>query len=67
VTYADSTALSELVRLHREAVAQNIRMVVLIGNAQFARLIQYAGLSQLFAVFEERAAAMTFLEEHDQP
>jgi anti-sigma B factor antagonist len=67
VTYADSTALSELVRLHREAEAQHTRMAVLIGNAQFGRLIQYAGLSQVFAVFDERGRALAFLEEQDRP
>jgi len=63
VTYADSTALSELVRLHREAEAQNTRVAVLVGHPQFGRLLQYAGLAQAFAVFEERGAALAFLAE----
>jgi anti-sigma B factor antagonist len=66
VTYADSTALSELVRLHREAEAHNIRLAILIGAPQFARLLQYAGLGQLFALFEERGSALAFLGEQDQ-
>jgi anti-anti-sigma regulatory factor len=43
VTYADSTAVAELVRFHAEAAAAGVPVAVVIGNRQFARLLQYAG------------------------
>jgi anti-anti-sigma factor len=61
VTYADSTTLAELLRFRREAEAQRIPVAIVIGSRQFARLIQYAGLEDAFAVFDNRAAALTFL------
>lgn len=67
VTYADSTALSELVRLHRDAQTRKIPLAVLIGTPQFARLLQYAGLGQAFAIFEGRGAALAFLGERTSP
>ncbi len=61
VTYADSTAVAELVRFHAEAAAAGVPVAVVIGNRQFARLLQYAGLGDAFAIFDSRAAALTFL------
>ena len=61
VTYADSTALAQLMRFHREADTAGVKVALLIGSRQFARLLQYAGLGDVFHVFESRAAALSYL------
>jgi anti-sigma B factor antagonist len=61
VTYADSTVIGELLRLRNNADSRGRRIALLIGNPQFARLLQYAGLGAAFEVFDNRAAALTFL------
>ncbi len=63
ITYADSTALAELLRFRAEAEQARVRLAIVTGvaNLQFARLIAYAGLQDAFAVFEARAAALNFL------
>jgi anti-anti-sigma factor len=61
VTYADSTTLAELLRFRRDADQKGIPVAIIIGSRQFARLIQYAGLGDAFPVFDNRAAALTFL------
>jgi anti-anti-sigma factor len=61
VTYADSTALAELMRFHIESDACAVPVAVLIGHSQFSRLLTYAGLSDRFAVYEDRGAALAFL------
>ncbi len=61
VTYADSTTLAELLRFRSEAAARKIPVAIVIGSRQFSRLIQYAGLSDAFAVFDDPAAAAAFL------
>jgi anti-anti-sigma factor len=61
VTYADSTVIGELLRFRNDAEARGRRIALLIGSPQFARLLQYAGLPEAFAVFDNRAAALTFL------
>lgn len=61
VTYADSTALAALLRFRGNAHRAGAPMAILIGSRQFARLIEYAGLSQAFNVFSDRGAALTFL------
>ena len=48
-------------RFHAEAAAAGVPVAVVIGNRQFARLLQYAGLGDAFAIFDSRAAALTFL------
>lgn len=63
VTYADSTAVAELLRFHTEAAAARIPVAIVYGSPRFARLLQYAGLSDAFAVFDDRAAALTHLAE----
>jgi anti-anti-sigma factor len=67
VTYADSTALAELMRLGQEADAKSVGVAILIGNRQFARLLQYAGLAHMFNVFESRAAALSYLGAREAP
>jgi anti-anti-sigma factor len=61
VTYADSTTLAELLRFRREATAREVPVAIIIGSRQFARLIQYAGLADAFPLFDNRAAALTYL------
>lgn len=61
VTYADSTTIAEMLRFRRDADRYNRRVALLIADPQFARVIQYAGLADAFAVFDSRAAALTYL------
>ncbi len=61
VTYADSTTLSELLRLRADAQAQDARIAIVIGSKRFARVIEYAGLGSAFAIFDDRGAALTYL------
>jgi anti-anti-sigma factor len=63
VTYADSTALTELLRFCLTATNENIPVAVLAGNRQFARLVQYAGLADALVVFNDRAQALAYLSE----
>jgi anti-anti-sigma factor len=58
VNYADSTSLAELLRFRDEAARANVPVAIVIGSRQFARLIQYAGLSHAFRIFENRAEAL---------
>ena len=67
VTYADSTALAELMRFNHEADAECVGVAILIGNPQFARLLHYAGLVHVFEVFESRAAALSYLGARNAP
>ena len=66
-TYADSTTLAELLRFRRDAEQHGVRVAVIIGNRQFARLIQYAGLGDAFAIFDDRGSALTFLSSGGRP
>jgi len=61
VTYADSTVIAGLVRLRNDAEEQGRRLALLIGDARLARLLQYAGLAGAFAVYDDRATALTYL------
>jgi anti-anti-sigma factor len=67
VTYADSTTLAELLRFRREADQRGVPVAIIIGSRQFARLIQYAGLGEAFPVFDNRAAALTYLSSKSKP
>ena len=58
VSYADSTSLAELIRFRDEAGKHDVPVAIVIGSKQFARLIQYAGLSHAFHIFENRADAL---------
>jgi anti-anti-sigma factor len=58
VDYADSTSLAELLRFRDEAGKKKVAVAILIGSKQFARLIQYAGLSHAFRIFDNRAEAL---------
>jgi anti-sigma B factor antagonist len=61
VTYADSTTLTQLLRFRADAEEQSVPIALVIGSRQFARLIQYAGLGEAFAIFDSRAAALAHL------
>ena len=61
VTYADSTALAELLRFYAESVKAKIPVAVLIKSRQFARVIEYAGLANAFRIFEDRSEALQYL------
>jgi anti-anti-sigma factor len=65
VTYADSTVLAELLRFRATAEANGVPVAIIIASRQFARLIEYAGLSQVFAIFENRAQALTYLAANE--
>jgi anti-anti-sigma factor len=61
VTYADSTALAELLRFRGEAERRNVPVAILIRSRQFARIVQYAGLGETFEIFEDRGEALSYL------
>jgi anti-anti-sigma factor len=63
VNYADSTSLAELLRFRDEAAQKTIPVAIVIGSKQFARLIQYAGLSHAFRIFDNRAEALMDLSQ----
>lgn len=64
VTYADSTALTELLRFCVTAQRDHIPLAVVIQTRQFSRLVQYAGLAGAFQIFEDRSLAVAYLNEH---
>ncbi|HYK53893.1 MAG TPA: STAS domain-containing protein [Candidatus Eremiobacteraceae bacterium] len=61
VTYADSTALVELLHFCTDLKESDVPVALLIETPQFARLIKYAGLDQVFAVFDNRDEALAYL------
>jgi anti-anti-sigma factor len=63
VTYADSIALTELLRFCAEAARNDRPVALVVQTPQFARLVQYAGLANAFKIFSESAAAMEYLGE----
>lgn len=63
VTYADSIALTELLRFCAGAQREGRLVALVIQTPQFARLIQYAGLATVFKVFSEPADALAYLTE----
>ncbi|HEY2554901.1 MAG TPA: STAS domain-containing protein [Candidatus Cybelea sp.] len=67
VTYADSTALTELLRFCVTAQRDRIPLAVVIRTPQFARLVQYAGLAGAFQIFEDHNDALAYLNERVNP
>ncbi len=63
VTYADSIALTELLRFCADASRNDRPVALVIRTPQFARLVQYAGLASAFKVFGETGEAMEYLGE----
>lgn len=61
VTYADSTALTELLRFRAEAERQNVPVAIVATSPQFDRIIRYAGLHEVFAIFDDRGEALSYL------
>lgn len=63
VTYADSIALTELLRFCMQAQREGRRCALFIQTPQFARLIEYAGLATAFKVFSNHTDALVYLTE----
>lgn len=63
VTYADSVALTELLRFCANAQSGQRPVALVIRTPQFARLVQYAGLAGAFKIFREEADARAYLVE----
>ena len=63
VTYADSTALTELLRFCVMAKREGSPVAVVIQTPQFARLVQYAGLADAFPIFSDTQSALEYLNE----
>ncbi|HLY02842.1 MAG TPA: STAS domain-containing protein [Candidatus Cybelea sp.] len=63
VLYADSTALTELLRFCAMAQTANAPIAIVIAAPQFLRLVQYAGLATAFKIFHERGEALRYLSE----
>lgn len=66
VTYADSIALTELLRFCAQAEHESRPVALVIQTPQFARLIQYAGLATAFKVFGNAAEGLAYLTEVPQ-
>jgi anti-anti-sigma factor len=63
VTYADSVALTELLRFCVDAQRSAVPVALVVQTPQFARIVQYAGLASAFRTFDDRDAAFTYLAE----
>ena len=63
VTYADSIALTELLRFCAEAERAQRAVALVVQTPQFARLVQYAGLANAFKIFNDVADARSYLLE----
>ena len=61
VTYADSIALTELLRFCVTAQHDGRPVALVIRTPQFARLIQYAGLASAFKIFYDNGEALEYL------
>ena len=61
VSYLDSTVIAELLRFRSEADKNGRLVALLIGSQQVARVLEYAGVGQAFAVFDDRGRALTYL------
>jgi anti-sigma B factor antagonist len=62
VTYADSTALTELLRFRLQAEQRSVPVAIVVTSPQLDRIIRYAGLHEVFDIFEHRNDALTHLE-----
>jgi anti-anti-sigma factor len=61
VTYADSIALTELLRFCAGSEQKGHPVALVIATPQFARLVQYAGLADAFTIFDNVSEAETYL------
>jgi anti-sigma B factor antagonist len=62
VTYADSTALGQLLQFKAAADERNVPVAIVVIAPQFDRLIRYAGLHELFNVFDDLGSALSYLD-----
>jgi len=62
VTYADSTALTELLRFRMQAQEHAIPGAMVVATPQLDRIIQCAGLGEAFDIFESRDDALRHVE-----
>jgi anti-anti-sigma factor len=65
VSYTDSTIIAEVLRFYNDAHAAERRIAILIGSPRFERILQYAGLSDVFPIFKDRAEALSYLTKED--
>jgi anti-anti-sigma factor len=63
VTYADSVALTELLRFCVASSQDAIPVALVVRTPQFARVVEYAGLAGAFKIFDDRDTAWTYLEQ----
>jgi anti-sigma B factor antagonist len=63
VTYADSTALGELLRFNAAAEEREVPIAIVVVSPQLVRLIRYAGLYEMFSIFDDLGQALSFLDE----
>ena len=63
VTYADSIALTELLRFCAGATRDGLPVALVIRTPQFGRLVQYAGLANAFKIFADSAEALEYLAD----
>jgi anti-anti-sigma factor len=61
VTYADSIALTELLRFSVRVQQEGRPVAFVVRTPQFARLVQYAGLAGAFKIFSDGADALEYL------
>ncbi len=62
VTYADSTALSLVLKFGTDAEREGVPVAVVATSPQFVRLIRYAGLEEVFPLYVDRGAALNALK-----
>jgi anti-anti-sigma factor len=65
ISYTDSTIIAQLLCFYNDARAAERRVAILIGCPQFDRILQYAGLSEVFPIFTDRTAALNYLAQGD--
>lgn len=63
VTYADSIALTELLRFCADAQRESRPVALVVQTPQFTRLVQYAGLASAFKIFQTAGEAAVYLAE----
>lgn len=61
VRYADSTALTQLLKFRANAERLGRPIAIVVGDPQFERVVQYAGLTDVFAIFHDRGEALSHL------
>lgn len=61
VKYADSTALTELLRFRMHAGERDVPVAMVIATPQLDRILRYAGLYEVFDIFPDREDARRHL------